>query len=385
MVITKRESCTGCGLCDAICPSDAIQMLPDKYGFLHPVVDPVKCTGCSLCTRKCPVSVLPQMSTHTAILAGYAKDEELLLMSSSGAIFPTLSAAILRRGGIVFGAAFDKEFNVVHTAVETLPTLASLCSSKYVQSSITKDCYAQIKASLLEGRWVYFGGMPCQVAALKNYLGREYETLITQDTACHSVPSPMVWRDYITTLEIQNSGRLTSFSFRNKVSGWEDYHICAKFENGNVFLQSALENSYQQGFLKGLYSRSSCFSCHFKGAERCSDITLADFWGVNSIQPEAYNPKGTSLILLHSEKGRQLCESCKDQLQTYPASEDAFIFNPAVLMPIQKPGRYKEFWSKYGQKPFGELVSACCKPTREELIKAHWKKSLIVRAIRRFT
>lgn len=325
----------------------------------------------------------PQVSAHTDILAGYAKDATILTKSSSGAIFPVLAAEIIRRGGIVFGAAFDGNFNVVHTAAETLSELPVLCCSKYVQSRMTDGCYSQVKRALSAGRWVYFSGVPCQVAALKNYLGREYETLVTQDTACHSVPSPLVWDGYKEELEKQHGGKLTAFSFRNKANGWEAYHIRAAFDNGREFTQPAAENPYQRGFIKGLYSRSSCFACKFKGVARCSDITLADYWGVKGIQPEAYHPQGTSLILLHSEKGRALLERCKDRLQTCPAAEGALTWNPAVLRPIQKPARYNEFWAEYGQKPFAEMVSACCEPTEEELAQERRSKSLLARVMRR--
>lgn len=383
MAVQKNEFCIGCGMCMAICPSSAIQMQPDEHGFLHPVVDAAKCTDCGLCARKCPASMPPQVSAHTDILAGYAKDAMLLTKSSSGAIFPVLAAEIIRRGGIVFGAAFDGNFNVVHTAAETLSELPALCCSKYVQSRMTDGCYSQVKRALSAGRWVYFSGVPCQVAALKNYLGREYETLVTQDTACHSVPSPLVWDGYKEELEKQHGGKLTAFSFRNKANGWEAYHIRAAFDNGREFTKPAAENPYQRGFIKGLYSRSSCFACKFKGVARCSDITLADYWGVKGIQPKAYNPQGTSLILLHSEKGRALLERCKDRLQTCPAAEGALTWNPAVLRPIQKPARYNEFWAEYGQKPFAELVSACCEPTEEELAQERRSKSLLARVMRR--
>ena len=384
-VAQKADICTGCGMCTAICLSSAIRMQPDEHGFLHPTVDAAKCTDCGLCIRKCPISVPPQISAHTDILTGYAKDETLLPASSSGAIFPVLAAEVIRRGGIVFGAAFNEYFDVIHTAAETLSELATLCSSKYVQSCIPADCYLQVKKALADGRWVYFSGVPCQIAALKSYLGREYETLITQDIACHSVPSPMVWKDYTAALEKQHCGKLTSFSFRDKATGWEGYHIRAEFDNGKEFRQPAAENPYQHGFIKGLYSRSSCFSCKFKGIERCSDITLADYWGVKGIQPETYNPQGTSLILLHSDKGRALLESCKDNLQITTAADSAFTFNPAVLTPIQKAARYDEFWAGYGKTSFCELVSSCCEPTKEELAKERWNKSLLARAIHRLT
>lgn len=384
-VAQKTDICTGCSMCMAICPSSAIQMQADEHGFLHPTVDAAKCTDCGLCARKCPVSTPPQVSAHTDILTGYAKDEALLPTSSSGAIFPVLAAEIIHRGGIVFGAAFNENFDVIHTAAETLSELTALCSSKYVQSRIPVDCYLQAKKALADGRWVYFSGVPCQIAALKSDLGREHETLITQDIACHSVPSPMVWKDYTAALEKQHDGNLTGFSFRNKANGWEGYYICAEFDNSKEFRQPAAENPYQRGFIKGLYSRNSCFSCRFKGIERCSDITLADYWGVKGIQPGAYNPQGTSLILLHSDKGRALLESCKGKLQITTAADNAFTFNPAVLIPIQKPARYDEFWAGYGKTSLYELVSSCCEPTKEELAKERWNKSLLARAIHRLT
>lgn len=386
MNITQTSDfCTGCGVCAAVCPSAAVKMQPDAHGFLRPAVDAAVCTDCGLCVRKCPASTPPQTSEHTDVLTGYAKDRALLPLSSSGAIFPVLAAEIIRRGGVVFGAAFDEHFDVVHTAAESVAGLSALCSSKYVQGRIPSDCYPQIKAALTAGRWVYFGGLPCQVAALKSYLGRDYETLITQDTACHSVPSPLVWEEYKAELEKQYGGKLTAFSFRNKANGWEAYHICAAFENGREFVQPAAENLYQRGFIKGLYSRSSCFVCKFKGIERCSDITLADYWGVKGIQPDAYNPQGTSLILIHSEKGRALLESCKDKLQTAAAADGAFAFNPAVLAPIQKPARYDEFWAEYGQTPFNALVFACCEPTKEELMRERRSHSFLARVIRRLS
>lgn len=379
------NTCTGCGACAALCPSAAIRMQPDEHGFIHPAVDAAACTDCGLCARRCPVSTPLRVSNHTEILTGYANDEMLLPVSSSGAIFPVLASEIIRRGGIVFGAAFNREFDVVHTAAESVAALAALCSSKYVQSSIPTGIYAQVKAALTAGRWVYFSGMPCQVAGLKSYLGQEYETLIAQDTACHSVPSPMIWRDYRSALETQNGDKLKSFSFRKKATGWESYHIHAVFENGEEFSQPAAVNPYQRGFIKGLYSRSSCFVCKFKGIERCSDITLADYWGVKGIQSEAYHPQGTSLILLHSEKGRALLESCKNRLQACPAAEGALTWNPAMLQPIQKPARCDAFWAEYGQRPFAELVSTCCEPTKEEAAKERWSRSFLARAIRRLT
>lgn len=383
-ILQVHNGCVGCGMCAAVCPHAAINMSPDDHGFLYPAVDPSKCVDCGLCALKCPVSVKPKTSDRSVILAGYAKSQPLLSSSSSGAIFPVLASEIISRGGIVFGAAFDENLELRHTAAESPDELLSLCSSKYVQSRISVDCYEQVKSSLTAGRWVYFSGTPCQIAALKNYLGGDHDTLITQDLACHSVPSPLVWRCYLDTLEKKHCSRPVAFSFRSKATGWEGYSISAKFEDGSIFTQPASENEYQRGFIKGLFSRNSCFDCGFKGVERCSDITLADFWGVRGICPDAYNPSGTSLILIHSDKGESLFESCEARLETYPADENtAFTFNPAVLTPIERPKKYDLFWQRFDDSDFAALISDCCKPSKTEQLKKRCGSSIFARAIRK--
>lgn len=377
------DVCTGCSMCEAICPMSAIHMQTGPHGFFFPEDDDSVCVNCDLCTKKCPLNLPPETSAHTEILAGFALEKDLLESSSSGAVFPLLAAEIIRRGGIVFGAAFDSDFNVVHTYAESVEKLNSMCGSKYVQSRITKSCYEKVRSALDDDRLVYFSGMSCQIAALKNYLGRDYKKLITQDTICHSVPSPIVWNDYMSELEKRYCSKMNSFSFRYKEIGWEKYRIRAGFENGKIFIQSAAENPYQRGFIKGLFSRESCFSCKFRGLERVSDITLADFWGVKNILSEAYNERGTSLIMVHSEKGRELLDDCKDELKLFNVDSDtAFAFNPAAYTAIKKPTRYDEFWKLYRMKPLDKLVERCCKPTVWENIASAVKGSILYRGIR---
>ena len=147
-VAQKNDACTGCGVCAAVCPSAAVKMQPDAHGFLRPVVDDAACTDCGLCTGKCPVSVLPQTSAHTDVLTGYAKDGTLLPRSSSGAIFPVLAAEIIRRGGLVFGAAFDGLFQVVHTAAESVEEL-----SRFAAPSMSKAAFRVTAIRRSRRRW----------------------------------------------------------------------------------------------------------------------------------------------------------------------------------------------------------------------------------------
>lgn len=377
-----NASCTGCSACASVCPKNAISMVLDDAGFLHPSVDNNRCVDCKLCEKACPVLNNPAVSENTEAYGAYAKDSSLLNGSSSGAIFPILAKYILSRGGVVFGAAFDEDFTVKHIGIETVDELPKLCSSKYVQSEIGQT-FREAKAALDAGRLVYFSGTPCQIAGLKAYLKKDYENLITQDLVCHSAPSPKVWEDYKQALEESHGGKMTEFSFRHKETGWEGYYIRAEFDNGSTFLQKAGENPYQRGFIKGLYSRPSCYTCAFKGVERCSDITLADFWGVKNILPEAYHPMGTSLVLLHSEKARKLFQEISSEIQSFSADANAaLVFNQAALVPSKQPKRYAYFQTHYGEKDFSELVAYCCQPTAGEKLAEHWHRSIPYRGLR---
>lgn len=376
-----KTSCTGCSSCRTVCPKNAISMVADTSGFLRPKIEQACCVDCKQCEKVCPVLHQPTVSTQTDAYAAYAKDTNLLNQSSSGAIFPLLAKYILAQGGIVFGAAFDENFRVKQIGIESAEELPRLCSSKYVQSEIGQT-FREAKVALDVGRPVYFSGTPCQIAGLKSYLKQDYENLIMQDLICHSAPSPRVWENYRHSLEKNHGAKMTSFSFRHKENGWEGYYIRAEFENGSSLLQKASENPYQLGFIKGLYSRPSCYSCPFKGVEQCSDITLADFWGVKNILPEAYNQGGTSLVQLHSEKARKLFREISPELQSFPADANAALtFNQAAFIPAQKPKRYDCFQSHYGKINFSELVSYCCQLTAGERLSAFWKRSIPGRAV----
>lgn len=379
--LTSKCRCTACSACASVCPKAAISMVPDGAGFLRPTIEEARCIDCKLCEKVCPVLHQPKVSEHTDARAAYAKDGSLLVGSSSGAIFPILAKYILAQGGMVFGAAFDESFTVRHMGVESVKDLPKLCSSKYVQSELGQT-FREAKVALEAGRLVYFSGTPCQIAGLKSYLKRDHENLITQDLICHSVPSPKIWEDYKSLLEKVHGGKMKSFSFRHKETGWEGYYLRAEFDNGGTFLQKAAESPYQLGFIKGLFSRPSCYSCPFKGVERCSDITLADFWGVSDLLPEAYHPNGTSLVLLHSEKARKLFREIAPEIQAFPADADtALTFNKAARFPAKRPKRYAYFQRKYGKKDFTKLVQYCCQPTVREKLSVFWVRSIPGRAV----
>ena len=155
------------------------------------------------------------------VYAAMCRDEDLRQQSSSGGIFTLLAEAVLRRGGVVFGAAFTEHMVVRHIPVETPEALYRLRGSKYVRSK-TGNSFALAKEYLEAGRTVLFTGTPCQIALLKAYLKEDYVNLICQDLACHGSPMEWVWERYVNFREWQANSPIVAASFRDKVTGWED-------------------------------------------------------------------------------------------------------------------------------------------------------------------
>ena len=227
MIDKIGDQCTGCEACANICPKDCISMVENAEGFLFPKIDSGKCVGCELCEKACPVlSPIPIHKTQedVKVYALIHKDEDVRSHSSSGGAFSAIADFVLEQGGVVFGAAFDENFEVHHICVDKPEDLYKLRGSKYVQSRIG-DAYRQAKEKLQQGRLVFFTGTACQTSGLLGFLGRDYENLITQDLICHGVPSPLAWRKYIQLNRRWAKSEVEHIFFRDKIFGWHNWHV----------------------------------------------------------------------------------------------------------------------------------------------------------------
>ena len=314
--IQDKSKCSGCHACFLACPQKCIRLVADEEGFLYPQVDQKECSSCNLCEKVCPILNPHSISKETKPLAYAVKntDEYIRERSSSGGVFTAMAEYIIEQGGLVFGAAFDDDFNVVHIRVDKKEDLEKLRGSKYVQSKIGYT-YQEAKEALISGNPVFFTGTPCQIGGLKAFLKKDYEKLYTQDLICHGVPSPFAWKKYLEYLADKYGSEVKHVAFRNKAKSWKKYSISIWFENGQELTEPFTENVYMQAFLKNLCLRPSCYNCAFKGINRVADITLADFWGIETVLPQMDDDKGTSLIMIHSDKGKELFETISCRLQ----------------------------------------------------------------------
>lgn len=339
--------CTGCTACAAICPQECIAMTADHYGFLYPAVDAEKCVECGLCEAACPLlHPMNMLGENPVAFAAYSKDEPLRQDSSSGGVFSELANTVLEDGGAVFGAAYNEKFEVTHICVEDHRDLKKLRSAKYAQSDL-QGVFLQVKSCLGKGQRVLFCGTPCQVAGLKTYLGAAYENLVTVDFVCHSIPSPMAWKEYVKFRSLQdNSGELPKYiNLRSKETGWSRYQYANLFEykDGTTHTVKSGQSLYMKLFIGGYISRMSCADCRFKGYNRNSDLTLGDFWGIWDVAPDMDDNKGTSLVLVHSRCGMELVERVSQRLVMREVSLDQTSKQNSAMLESYKahPNREK--------------------------------------------
>lgn len=345
--IVDKSKCCGCEACRSICPKKCISMQADKEGFLYPKVDLSQCVDCKLCEKICPVLNPKYSKKEPLAYAGINNDINIRLQSSSGGIFTLIAEQVILKKGVVFGACFDEQWNVVHDYTETKEGLARFRGSKYVQSYIGNS-FLQAKRFLDEGRFVLFSGTPCQIAGLGNFLRKPYQNLLTVDLVCHGVPSQKVWKKYLYELvsEAYNIkkrsssfsfvDKINSISFRSKENGWKKYNVKIEYKNGKKDVIPAERNIYMNAFLSDLSLRPSCYDCPAKLHKVQSDITLADFWGVDRLHPEIDDDKGCGLILVNKEHAFALLKSLDCQL--YEQKLDEVIpFNPSIEHPVKEP------------------------------------------------
>lgn len=371
IVITDRNKCSGCGACVQICPKNCISFQSDNEGFLYPFVDQTECINCNLCVKVCQYQSDSEIETETIkplnVYAAFNKDNSIRNESSSGGIFTLLAEYILDKGGYVFGAAFDNDWSVKHISINKKEDLYRLRGSKYVQSR-TENTYKEVLSYLKEDIWVLYSGTPCQVLGLKKFLKKDYPKLVTVDVVCHGVPSPLVWKRYLS--EITGNTQIKNITFRNKRYGWRNFTLLIE-TNKKTYSYSIETNMspYMNGFLKDLYLRPSCYNCISKNFKCKSDISIADYWWIRNVAPEMDDNKGCSQIFINTHKGQDIF-GCLDlyKKETYSDNDirEAYIFSGAVSNSAIYNKRRSQFFKDFDNGKLINLIIKLTKPTLKE-------------------
>jgi len=349
--LLRKEDCCGCGACFDACAYKAIEWKDDDEGFSYPVFNSALCRDCGLCNKVCPFinsdSINKENGDFSPIVLGaYHKDEVIRFTSTSGGAFWGLAEAFIKSGGFVAGAIWTEDFHVVHYVTNELKELERIKGSKYVQSDC-RGLYKKIRSLLRKGKKIMATGVPCQMAALRQFLHKDYDNLIVVDLICHSVPSPLAFQKYKGYLERSYKSQMLIYHPKNKeYGGWHNFAFKANFANGKVYSLNGCDDLFTRIFVGSgnILSRPSCYECHFKHFPQPSDITIGDFWGIEFIDPTFDSPNGVSKIILNNQKGKTYYESLSCFVNKYYDTETSVYKNwrsSSMIKTIPRPNMQK--------------------------------------------
>lgn len=363
--LAEVETCTGCSVCSDVCPKACINMLSNNEGFLYPSISSDVCISCGKCVSACPALQNTERNDIKKIYAMWMKNGEKIQRSTSGGVFQGLAECVLEKGGVVFGAAFDDEFALLHTQCENTEDLSALLGSKYLQSN-TEGIYKVVYDVAELGRDVLFSGTPCQCDALiRYYLARNKsvpDNLLLCELMCHGVPSPGIFKDYMSYLESKKKRKVISYNFRyKKLRGWSVLSECIEYKKGRKDAHRAKYDAWHTWFGRHLSVRKSCYSCKYRDTVRVADITLGDFWSIAREMPELETQNGISAVFVNTEKGQRYLNDCSDQFIMHEIDTEKVekLFN----VPIRKgavtiPASRKEFFDVYNKGGIPALFKA---------------------------
>ncbi len=350
MLTIDYEHCTGCEACAQKCPEHCISMVAGEFGFLYPVINQTVCVDCHLCEKACPIEKERSKPELQQAYAAVHKNSEILKASTSGGAFTALANFVLRNKGVVYGVQMDN-FVVHHVRVEVATEIPHLRGSKYLQSRIG-TVFQKAETDLKNGKQVLFTGTPCQIDGLKHYLGKDYENLITVDIVCHGVGSQEYFNQFIEAMKVKTPNA-REIRFRSKkYTGWSCSSGATVMENGSEKPFYYHENYYYQFFLQGDIYRRSCYACKYANLDRPGDVTLGDFWGVEKLKLPLNTYNGCSLVIVNTEKGKQVLEQDNELSIEAVNMEDAIKRNEQLMHPselrIKREQRLEDFKTKSG-------------------------------------
>lgn len=360
--IKQKPECCGCNACGDICPKDAITFTCDKEGFLYPKVDKSKCVECGLCEKTCPVLHSGELKKNdlpeSICYAAEHKNLEVVFDSTSGGLFSALAEQMYRQNGFVGGAIFNEDLSVSQFISADEKDLVRLRSSKYLQSN-AEGFYKEVKRLLVLGEKVLICGTPCQMAAMRAFLGKDYENLIIVDFICRGVNSPKIWQKYLQSFEERYGSKVVFAKAKSKEYGWRNLTQKVRLADGREFFETKETSNFMRGFLRtNAYCRPACYECHFKGFPRMADITLADFWGIEKYNRDIEKNLGTSLVMVNSKKGQAYFEKTRNNVKAFVMPFSSILEgNVALLKPLEMPKINREdFFDDVDKMTFIELA-----------------------------
>jgi acetyltransferase-like isoleucine patch superfamily enzyme len=197
------------------------------------------------------------------------------------------------------------------------------------------------------------------MAALRAFLKKDYDNLIIADFICRGINSPKVWRKYLDSFEERYGSPVVYCKAKSKELGWRNLTQKVILADGRHLYETKDQSNFMKGYLRtNAFCRPSCYDCQFKGYPRMSDITLADFWGIEKLSTGMDKNLGTSLVMINSTKGKCFFESIKPSINFIKVPFNSIESgNPSLNLPLEPPRVDKSaFFEDLDKMTFSEIA-----------------------------
>ncbi len=355
-LLSKKSKCTGCGVCAAVCPRHCITMKLDREGFLYPHTDEENCSSCGLCIKKCHMRKEQKENECKNVLVGVHKNKDILLNSSSGGAFSAIAELWFEQheNAAVFGAYMTEDFSVLHDFCRKYEQMAKFRKSKYIFGN-SSSSYSQVKNLLDDGVWVLYTGTPCQIAALKSFLGKDRENLMCVEIFCHGAGSNELFKRYIN----ESKNKITSYSFREK-SGNNPRDVKIVYADGKTEIKHKENDLYMSAYAEALFYRPSCYECKYANSRRAADISLGDCWKIKDLYDDFDDFGGVSTILFNSVRGKAFADPIQTKMYCRDADYEFIRKNTDTMRsPTFKNAKREKFYRLSGRHTVSYSIEKC--------------------------
>lgn len=367
MININKDDCCFCEACINICPTKAIVPVRDDCGYYYPRIEPEKCINCNQCEKVCQIGKKSATNIPKKVFAARVKNENIYQKSASGGLASIITKHVLGKKGVVYGCAYT-DSGFAHIRISSEKEWEKLAGSKYVQSNLGM-IYTDIKDDLDKDRTVLFIGLPCQITGIKMFLKKEYEKLYTIDLICHGVgQQDFLWEEF-------PKHKMGEISFRDE----QGYNLLIK-TGKKIYKKPSYLSYYYKGFLEGLLHRENCYTCKYAQPERDGDITLGDFWGLNSNEVTFSINKGVSVVMVNTDKGHAIFNDILGDIYYQEETlEKAMKNNRQLNHPSKKHPMRNVFLESCQKKGYLYAIKKCYKKEiTKSTIKYYIKKILLI-------
>ena len=332
-------------MCQKACVQGIITMKEKASGFFYPNCSDYECEKCAFV---CPQNAKLNMNHPKRSLAFQLKDDEELLESTSGGAFAAICDYVFSQNGVVYGASFNETLQVVHKIALSKMQIREMQGSKYVLSDFTSNIEA-IKDYIDSGRLVFVVGLPCQIAALYSYVGKETSNLITADLICNGVPSYKLWRAYLSYIEKKHNIEIIDYKFRDKHKYGLSHTVVVKYiKNGQKHEKTYKyrnEITYYEAFGKLSCFNDCCYQCKYTNLNRVGDFTLGGFWAIDELPTKLDPIKGVGLVLVNTKVAENIINNIESicNIEEYPLDK-ATRHNPALFKSVEVKNKEEQIF-----------------------------------------